>query len=79
MKRILAIALSFIMLGSVEVKAKKIEGKEAENIIVKGKVIGSFPSGNLIVIYKNRYYHCLSRVTNINDTPLSLLCWGTDD
>ena len=83
MKQILAIAIGILMMGSDASEAKEITGKVAENIIVKGKIIGSFlppehHSVTLIVIYKNRYYHCKSRIKFSSTPPLSLRCWNQD-
>jgi len=66
MKQILAIAFGILLLGSVGVQAKVLTKKDAENIIVKGNIIGVSTDERgvttLNVIYKNRYYHCTSEL-----------------
>jgi hypothetical protein len=82
MKQILAIAIGILMMGSDASEAKEITGKAAENIIVKGKIIGSFVQGGatMLVIYKNQYYHCRSRIITYPGTSdsFTLKCWSPD-
>jgi len=93
MKQILAIALSILVLGSDEVEAKRIVGKEAEKIMLKGEVIRRNvqihlrpqPQSWNEIHYKNRIYYCaagLRLVPKKHETytkTINIICYDTDD
>ena len=94
-KQILAISMSFLVLGNVEVEAKEITGAAVEYLIVYGEVIRRDVPFTLAdsrsrefydeVHFQDRVYYCTERFGFKSEgakkvpNKVILVCYDTDD